>query len=958
MLAVTLLTTITVGAQQSIFKTYTVSDGLVNNSVRRIFQDSKGFLWIATWEGLSKYDGNRFTNFTETNGLSHNLVNDLIELPSGDMYVATNNGTVDLIRHDQIKQQKNFNKIIVNRFQLTKDGTLLVLTDSAGIVEVDGNTIKYLNKSNASSCYGLVSLNDSLMAAATDTLPVQIFDKQFHLWGEPNQRIYGAVSNCVFKDLQGRLWVGTTKGLKLVSIDYINHHLKVVDPPAPFNDRLLSQGYVTCIFQEKNGTFWIGTAQGVITISNKGYVKQFTENDGLPSRFISSIFRDREANFWIGTDLGLVKMIAPTAASIPQGEPRYASLIERISSKEILVATDRSFYRYNFQSGKIKDILQLSNNKNFTYVTNSSPALFLYGNELYRYNVATNQLGSSNKISSSINMAVTTSATTDGQIIFLPSVKAILIYANGRSFIDSTFKMRVNNILADKKGFVWLGTWDDGLYRAKYDPLNQKWTGITHFSHLPDNHIRTLFEDREGTMWVGTRYNGLVRIAESGAGTEMFHVNQQKGLSSNWIVDLTEDADGNIWVVNKFGIDKLIKTNDGFALFNYSRITNFFPNVNVIAHAEGNRFFCSSPQGLCEIRDYKLEQTSSQPVYLTKVILAGRGKTAFTFYDIPRKVKLAHSTNNAFFEFTSPSYLNEKEILYSYRLKGSNDTVWSRPSNLHSVQYASLAPGNYHFEVRMLGWNGTYGPVTSFIFTVNPPYWRTWWFYLMVALFVSFVLYRVYKYRIDQLLRVQKVRNTIATDLHDDIGSTLTNISILSELGTKNLEEPPVAKKYLQRITEESVATQQALDDIIWSVNTRNDNIQELQARMRRYAGELFEHSNTTCQFDFPNADDNKLNMEQRRDVYLVFKECMNNIHKHASAKKIHIAIGISSGILDMLIEDDGKGFDPEIRSDRNGLQNLKSRVEKWKGNIRIDTAAGKGTTIKVIMPVKASLLK
>src|SRR5437762_14217804 len=98
--------------QQPIFKTYTVGDGLVNNSVRRIFQDSKGFLWIATWEGLSKYDGNRFTNFTETNGLSHNLINDVVELPSGDIYVASNLGTVDLIGADQIKRQKVFNNII------------------------------------------------------------------------------------------------------------------------------------------------------------------------------------------------------------------------------------------------------------------------------------------------------------------------------------------------------------------------------------------------------------------------------------------------------------------------------------------------------------------------------------------------------------------------------------------------------------------------------------------------------------------------------------------------------------------------------------------------------------------------------------------------------------------------------------------------------------------------------
>jgi len=135
---VLLLTTITVVAQQRIFKTYSVSDGLVNNSVRRIFQDSKGFLWIATWEGLSKYDGNRFTNFTESNGLSHNLVNDVVELPSGDMYVAMNNGAVDVVKDDRVKKAGQFSNIIVNRFQFDRTGRLVASTDGGGIAEVRG----------------------------------------------------------------------------------------------------------------------------------------------------------------------------------------------------------------------------------------------------------------------------------------------------------------------------------------------------------------------------------------------------------------------------------------------------------------------------------------------------------------------------------------------------------------------------------------------------------------------------------------------------------------------------------------------------------------------------------------------------------------------------------------------------------------------------------------------------
>jgi ligand-binding sensor domain-containing protein/signal transduction histidine kinase len=956
------LISLAVAGQQSIFKTYTVGDGLVNNSVRRIFQDSKGFLWIATWEGLSKYDGNRFTNFTESNGLSHNLVNDVVELPSGDIYVAMNNGTIDLIKEDRIAKARQFNNIIVNRFQFDRTGRLFASTDTAGIAEVRGGKITSLNKANGASCYGVVNLNDSLMAAATDTLLAEIFDKQFRIWSTVPKGINGGVSLCVYKDLQNRLWIGTTKGLKLVAINYVKHQMNLVNPPAPFDDPLITQGYVSCMFQEKNGNFWVGTAQGLIYISKEGQLKQFNEQDGLPSRFVSYIFPDRENNLWIGTDLGLTKLIAPartTVTQLFQGQPHVASIIQRISSNEMLVAMDQLLYRYNFQTGKNEDILRLLRDKNLMYVTNSSPALFIYGNELYHYDIRSNQLIAPEKMTGTVNFSTSNSATTtDQHTIFIPIARAIVVYANGRTFIDSTFKMRINNILADKKGYVWLGTWDDGLYRAKYDPANQKWTEITHFTQLPDNHIRTLFQDKQDNMWAGTRYNGVVRIAQNGSENKIVHLNQQNGLQSNWIVDMTEDRDGNIWVVSRFGIDKLIKTSDGFSLFNYSRIINFFPNVNLIEYANGNTLFCSSLQGLCEIRDDKLEQTTPQQVYLTKIVLAGPGKSALTFTNAPQKVVLPHSTNNALFEFTAPTYLNERQILYSYRLKGSNDTAWSHPSNIHSVQYASLAPGHYQFEVRMLGWNGQYGAVTSFLFIVKTPYWKTWWFYTLIAALVFLGLYRLYRYRIDQLMRVQKVRNTIATDLHDDIGSTLTNISILSELSKKNLEQPQAAEQLLQRITEESVASQQALDDIIWSVNSRNDNMQELQARMRRYAAELFEGDNMQCEVSFDNKESSRLNMEQRRDLYLVFKECLNNIRKHAGAKNVSIKIAVKDGVLNMQIQDDGRGFNQDVLTDRNGLQNMRMRVTKWNGDLKINSSPGGGTRIEISMLVKTSLLK
>jgi signal transduction histidine kinase len=210
----------------------------------------------------------------------------------------------------------------------------------------------------------------------------------------------------------------------------------------------------------------------------------------------------------------------------------------------------------------------------------------------------------------------------------------------------------------------------------------------------------------------------------------------------------------------------------------------------------------------------------------------------------------------------------------------------------------------------------------------------------------------VYRYRIRQLKRIQQVRNRIATDLHDDIGSTLTNISILTELSKRNRNDPEKSEAYLDRIREEIDASGHALDDIIWSVNSKNDTLQETAARMRRYAAELFDARNIRYELKMdPLIAEKKIMMEQRRDLFLIFKELLNNIHKHAAASAVSISIFIENDNLRLLIGDDGKGFDTTKLTHRNGISNIKNRVSRWKGAITVQSGNGNGTMVDVRLP-------
>ena len=219
---------------------------------------------------------------------------------------------------------------------------------------------------------------------------------------------------------------------------------------------------------------------------------------------------------------------------------------------------------------------------------------------------------------------------------------------------------------------------------------------------------------------------------------------------------------------------------------------------------------------------------------------------------------------------------------------------------------------------------------------------------LIILLGIAVVLFRNYRLR-----QIQNMRNSIAGDLHDDIGSTLTNISILSELSRQNLDPGADANKFLNRISEEVQSTSQALDDIIWSVNVRNDSVEEILLRMRRYAGELFDSGKLKYHLQIgSDLSGIKLSMDQRRDLYLIFKEALNNIYKHAEASTVTIDLNKEEHQIVMRITDDGKGFELKA-SNRNGFKSMQHRADKRKGHLQIDSALCKGTSINVSFPLK-----
>ncbi|MDB5201339.1 MAG: hypothetical protein JWQ27_748 [Ferruginibacter sp.] len=951
-------------AQRFLFKTYSVEDGLVSNPVRRIYQDSKGFMWIATQEGLSKYDGNKFSNYNTTNGLSHNMVNDVYESADGKLWVAENNGTVDILYRDAIIKKAAFSNVVINRFCLLRNGRVIAATDSSGLQQIiNGQLVKAAQAFAGSTYHDFTEMNDSLLLGGSEG-SLRILNQQFGLFSEIQQPKQ-LLTFKIFRDSKGRIWLGTSKGLKLVVAARENTHAaRFILVDTFLKIPALNNQVVNDIMEDAKQNLWVATTNGLVKIYPDGHWQLFSEKDGLPSANITCLYQDREGNIWFGTALGLAKLVTKNEIRVYTTESGLASQMVSslfpLAKHKLLIITDNGIQLYDDETKAFSKVHTPNDFFYYGLVQNSQPPLFFGKNNKVGIYDASKQ-AIADHISACKNAQVYCSIIDENGLIFSGTQEGLLVCSGGKFWYERKFPHRVTALLSDKKGYLWIGTWDSGLYRVRYSKAtkltdaNQLNLSVEDLSNLlPGKTVRSLFEDSKKNIWVGTRDQGIVQINNNENHQpflkKSFDIGQ--GLMSNFIRAIAEDKSGSIWIGSDLGIDKLIPSDTSFRVFNFSRVNNYFATVNAVLSGDARSLWFSTNNGMVNIKDGEMENTPPPPVYITALLL-GDSNVTFSTHDPASTLQLTYDQNQVSFEFSSPAFINEKQVLYNYRLLGSGDTMWSGAANRHTVSYASLRPGTYRFEIRTMGWNGEWGEPAGVAFRIQPAFWQTGWFYILIACVLLLGIYSLYRYRVRQLLKLQQVRNRIATDLHDDIGSTLTNINMLSEISRKNLGQPEEAAKFLQRISEEVTASSQALNDIIWNVNTRNDSMEETLFRMRRYAAELFDNSKTTCHLLIDDTiAGKKINMEQRRDLYLIYKESMNNILKHAFAKNVWVDIQWKGGAFLLKIKDDGKGFESSVLTNRNGLRNIYSRTAKWKGSTKLTTAQGKGTLMEIVLPV------
>lgn len=319
-----------------------------------------------------------------------------------------------------------------------------------------------------------------------------------------------------------------------------------------------------------------------------------------------------------------------------------------------------------------------------------------------------------------------------------------------------------------------------------------------------------------------------------------------------------------------------------------------------------------------------------------------------TVYDCSKPIELDFKPQHIGISFIDKS--DSLNAQYAIQLKGSDNIEWIKIGQQNFMSYSNLYGGEYVFSVKNLR-NNTQ---KSLKFKIKPAFWQSWWFVPAIFLYVltvfSIIIYLFLMYRFRQKMRTQRIQDKIARDLHDDVGSTLSSISILTQVAKNQLNiSPEKTQILLNQISENAQEMLENMSDIVWTNKTLNDNFEQLMVRMQEFTAKMLEPKGIEYEFSFDESLKLiKWNAQKYYDFYMIFKETINNSAKYSEAKKLIISILKEKNMLSMEINDNGKGFDTTHQKLGNGILNMKKRAEQLKGSFVLKSEIGKGTTIEV----------
>jgi two-component sensor histidine kinase len=418
------------------------------------------------------------------------------------------------------------------------------------------------------------------------------------------------------------------------------------------------------------------------------------------------------------------------------------------------------------------------------------------------------------------------------------------------------------------------------------------------------------------------------------------------------VTAVVEDTAGRIYAATGRGLDRLDPATGRIRTYRKGESLPIGEIGAAIRDREG-ALWASYSAGVIRIVPVDDPPSSSSEVFISGIRVAGQpqhisalGQSELEYFELP------WNRNSLEVDFGAPGFGPGDGLRYQFKLEGG-PSDWSSPSEQRRVMYANLAPGRYRFLARAVNADGVTSDGTAdFSFTILPPIWQRWSFRTAAALVIIGLAYGFYRYRVSRLLELAAMRTRIATDLHDDIGANLTRIAVLSEVVRRRGHADTDTDDHLASIATVARESVSAMSDIVWAIGPGRDGLNDLASRMREHAEEVFAANDAQLIFTAPAiAGDLRLSVDTRRDIYLIFKEAINNAARHSRCSHVHVSLQAEGTGLILSVVDDGVGFDVEADDPGNGLASMRRRAERFGARLEIRSWAGNGTAVRLEVP-------
>ncbi len=964
-------------------RSWETGDGLPDNSVSGIAQTPDGYLWVATAGGLMQFDGVQFQEFplTSLDGVPERVVRAMYLDREGRLWLGMDRGPIVCIAPDSAQVFTNVPDARANGIIEDSDGTIWVTYIDGGLTQIKNGSVTVFS----SNTYGPFP---SLLASDADG----------HLWFAAGEDV-GVFQNGKFQILltlprtvesiaqrrEGGIWI--CSGRRLLSYQQGGQlQLFAQIPPIPNG----VQG--TKLLEDRSGAVWIGTtAHGLFRATETNTVQVPTS-----SLEIACLAQDQEGNIWVGTDGGGLNRLRPRIIEVlglESGLPYETIRSVCQDTDGTIWVTTRNGLLVSWQNNQWHSFAGGTNGPtgDFSCVAaDPKGGLWIGTRREGFYHLQDGQYRNwrqSDGLSSDDVRSILESSNGDVYIATDTPSRLQRLRDSQLQPLKMPAQLRsIRALVEDAAGRIWIGSAEGRLMLVEGDELLDETPGFTN--RLAS--IRCLYPTPDGSLWIGYAGWGLGCLKDG----HYSRLGMSQGLYDDYVSQIVADGRGWLWCAGNRGIFEIQLDQLAQALQDKTRVHCIaysrgegFPNLQAtyenspgaLRSQDGSLWF-PMYTGLAIVHPDRSAANARPPsVLITRMAVDGQTLALYDRYlpapdsssniislPAPDKtiLRLPPSMHQLDFDFTALSFTSPENVEFQYRLKGLDDN-WTEDYTARSVSYTRLPHGDYSFQVRAYDINGTWNQqIASLDFVVLPFYWQTWWFRLTVLAVFTAVIAAIVRYvsfkRLHNRLRLmeqqaalQKERARIAKDIHDDLGADLTQIAFLGELAQQDRGEPDKVAERIGNISSTARQAVKSLDEIVWAVNPRNDTLPHLIDYAGQFAVDYLRPAGIRCRLDFPEQiPPRELSTNLRHNLFLVIKEALHNIVKHAGATEIWLRVDLREEMLTVIIEDNGRGFaQAPDNALADGLRNMRQRIAEIGGECRVESQPATGTRVILHLP-------